>query len=174
MSNLRPLTGLLVGATLLLAACTMGAAGYTTSTAAPGSSAGAGAVTVGTANAGALGTVLTGPDGRTLYTHAGDSMNASTCTGACLAAWPPLTVAAGQPLTAGSGVTGAIGSFPRPDGSQWVTYGGMPLYFWQGDTKPGDTTGQGLEGFAVAAVSGAAALPTDRAAPPANGGGYSY
>ena len=173
MSHYRSLMGLLVGATLLLAACTMGAAGYPASTAAPGSSTGAGAVTIGTANVAALGTVLTGPDGRTLYTHAGDGMNASTCTGACLTAWPPLTVAADQSITAGPGVTGAVSSFLRPDGTQWVTYGGMPLYFWQGDAKPGDATGQGVEGFAVAAISGAAAVPTD-AAPPANGGGYSY
>jgi predicted lipoprotein with Yx(FWY)xxD motif len=174
MSNLRTLTGLLVGATLLLAACTMGAAGYQTSTATPGASTAAGAVTIGTANAGALGTVLTGPDGRTLYTHRGDAMNSSTCTGACLAAWPPVTIADGRQVTAGPGVTGALGSFLRPDGTQWVTYDGLPLYGWQGDAKPGDATGQGVDGFVVAAAAGAAALPGDGASPPANGGGYSY
>src|SRR6478736_5893477 len=98
MSHLRPLTLLIVGATLLVAACSMGASGYPASTTAPGASAGSGAVTVGAASVAGFGQVLTGPDGRTLYTHAGDSMNASTCTGACIAAWPPLTVPAGQPV----------------------------------------------------------------------------
>jgi predicted lipoprotein with Yx(FWY)xxD motif len=105
-------------------------------------------------------------------------MNSSTCTGACLTAWPALTAAAGQQVTAGPGVTGALGSFVRPDGSQWITYGGMPLYYWEGDAKPGDATGQGVEGFVVATVSGTAAAPSMAApatdAPPSTGGGYSY
>jgi predicted lipoprotein with Yx(FWY)xxD motif len=175
MSNLRQLTGLLLGATLLLAACTSGAAAYPASTAAPLASPATGVtgVTVGATKAGDLDTILTGPDGRTLYTHAGDAMNASTCTGACLTAWPPLTVAAGAQVTAAPGVTGALSSFARADGSRWVTYGGMPLYYWQGDAKPGDVTGQGLEGFAVAAVAGSATVPAGGASQPTSGG-YSY
>ena len=178
MYRIRTLTGLLVGATLLLAACSAGAGGYSTSTATPSAPSTAGAVTVSAGTAGSLGSVLVGPDGRTLYTHSGDSMNSSTCIGACLTAWPPLTAAAGQQVTAGPGVTGALGSFVRPDGSQWITYGGMPLYYWEGDAKPGDATGQGVEGFVVATVSGTAAAPSMAApatdAPPSTGGGYSY
>lgn len=114
----------------------------------------AGAVTVGSASS-SLGTYLTGPSGKTLYTHAGDSMNTSTCTGQCLTAWPALTVAAGQQPAAGSGVTGTLGTFSRSDGGLQVTYNGLPLYYWQGDTKAGDTTGQGVAGFTVALVAGA-------------------
>jgi predicted lipoprotein with Yx(FWY)xxD motif len=172
MFRIRTLTGLLVGATLLLAACSSGTGGYPASTAAPASSSAAGAATVSAATAGSLGTILIGPDGRTLYTHSGDSTNDSTCTGACLTAWPPLTAAAGQQVTPGSGVTGALGTFVRPDGSQWITYGGLPLYYWQGDAKPGDVTGQGVDGFVVA-VSGMAAAPSIDAPQPASGG-YSY
>jgi len=174
MSHLGKLAGLLVSATLFLAACSMGAAGTPASTATPGSSTGAAAVTVGAASVGTFGTVLTGPDGRTLYTHNGDAMNASTCTGECLAEWPPLTISGDQQVAAGSGVTGALASFARPDGSQWVTYGGMPLYYWKGDAKPGDATGQGIDGFIVAAVSGTAAAPSNDAAQPPTTGGYSY
>ena len=115
----------------------------------------AGAVTVGSASS-SLGTFLTGPNGKTLYTLAGDSMNTSTCSGQCLSAWPALTVAAGQQPTAGSGVTGTLGTFSRSDGSLQVTYNGLPLYYWQGDTKPGDTTGQGVAGFSVALAAGSA------------------
>lgn len=115
----------------------------------------AGSVTVGSASS-TLGTFLTGPNGKTLYTHAGDSMNTSTCTGGCLTAWPALTVASGQHPTAGSGVTGTLGTFSRSDGGVQVTYNGLPLYYWQGDTKAGDTTGQGVNGFTVALVAGSA------------------
>jgi predicted lipoprotein with Yx(FWY)xxD motif len=177
MSNLRQLTGLLLGATLLLAACTSSAGASPAATAAAGASAGAGAVTVSAASAGDLGTILTGPDGRTLYTHAGDTMNTSTCTGSCLTAWPPLTMAAGQQATAGSGVTGALGSFAQADGTLWVTYGGLPLYYWQGDAKAGDATGQGVAGFTVALASGSA--PAQNGGPSATPSGsgkgdYSY
>jgi 3-deoxy-D-manno-octulosonate 8-phosphate phosphatase (KDO 8-P phosphatase) len=71
MFRIRTLTGLLVGATLLLAACSSGAGGSPVSTAAPAASSAAGGATVSAATAGSLGTVLIGPDGRTLYT-AGD------------------------------------------------------------------------------------------------------
>jgi predicted lipoprotein with Yx(FWY)xxD motif len=119
------------------------------------SPSGAGSVTVGSASS-TLGTFLTGPNGKTLYTHAGDSMNTSTCAGGCLTAWPALTVASGQQPTAGSGVTGTLGTFSRSDGGLQVTYNGLPLYYWQGDTKAGDTTGQGVNGFTVALVAGSA------------------
>ena len=108
--------------------------------------------------------VLTGPTGMTLYTHAGDSATSSTCTGACATAWPPLT-ATGQPM-AGTGLTGKLGTLTRADGTTQVTYAGLPLYYWQGDKKAGDVTGDGVErlrgrdgrrgGFRAAALPGCA------------------
>jgi len=118
------------------------------SSGAPSSAASTGVV-VNTATTG-LGPVLTGPNGLTLYTHAGDTATSSTCTGGCATAWPPLTVAAGASATAGTGVTGTLGTLTRPDGTTQVTYNGMPLYGWKSDTKPGDVTGQGVNGFSVA------------------------
>jgi predicted lipoprotein with Yx(FWY)xxD motif len=35
----------------------------------------------------------------------------------------------------------------RTDGSTEVTYNGHPLYYYAGDSKPGDTTGQALDQF---------------------------
>jgi predicted lipoprotein with Yx(FWY)xxD motif len=96
------------------------------------------------------GAVLAGPSGLTLYTHAGDSATASTCTGACASAWPPLTIKGGASATGGAGVTGAFGTLTRADGTIQVTYKGHPLYYWQGDSKPGDTTGNGVASFSVA------------------------
>jgi predicted lipoprotein with Yx(FWY)xxD motif len=164
---------LLATATFAVAACSSAAP----SAAPVGGGAGGGtAVIVDAANAPEFGMVLTGPNGMTLYTHAGDSATSSTCDGACATAWPPLT-STGQP-TAGSGVTGKLGTLTRSDGTTQVTYAGMPLYYWQGDTKAGDVTGNGVEGFAVATVGGAGAVPQASPAAPAPAssapGGYGY
>ncbi len=114
----------------------------------PAASAAAG-VLVNMATTG-LGPVLVGPNGLTLYTHAGDSATASTCTGACATAWPPLAVPTGSNATGGTGVTGAFATLTRDDGTLQVTYNGLPLYGWKNDAKAGDTTGQGVNGFSVA------------------------
>jgi predicted lipoprotein with Yx(FWY)xxD motif len=100
-----------------------------------------------------------------LYTHAGDTATSSTCTGGCASAWPPLTTTG--PPTAGSGVTGQLGTLTRADATTQVTYGGLPLYYWQGDTKAGDVTGNGANGFSVALVGGIAPAPSASGAPPA-------
>jgi predicted lipoprotein with Yx(FWY)xxD motif len=46
-------------------------------------------------------------------------------------------------------VTGSLlGSSSRGDGGgTQVTYQGHPLYYYAGDSQPGDTTGQGLNQF---------------------------
>jgi predicted lipoprotein with Yx(FWY)xxD motif len=151
----------LVTAVLIVAGCTS-----TTASPAPSSgAAGAAGVTVGTAKSATLGTYLTGPNGMALYTHAGDSATSSTCTGGCASAWPPLATT-GQP-TAGSGVTGQLGTLTRADGTVQVTYGGLPLYYWQGDTKAGDVTGNGVAGFSLATVGGAGSVPSASGAAPA-------
>ncbi len=153
---------LLAAAVLVVAGCASSGAGPTPIGGGASSAAG---VTVGAASSPGFGMVLTGPNGMALYTHAGDSATSSTCTGGCATAWPPLQ-ATGQP-TAGPGVTGALGTLTRADGTTQVTYGGMPLYAWQGDTKPGDVTGNGVDGFSVATVGGAGSVPQPSSAAPA-------
>jgi predicted lipoprotein with Yx(FWY)xxD motif len=135
-------------------------AGCSVSGGSPGTSAGAGAATVGSATAPSLGTFLTGANGKTLYTYSGDAPNSSTCTGDCATAWPPFTVPAGGQPTAGAGVTGTLGTLTRADGTTQVSYNGLPLYYWQGDATAGDATGDGVNGFAVARVGGTVAAPS--------------
>jgi predicted lipoprotein with Yx(FWY)xxD motif len=103
--------------------------------------------TVATHNAGGeLGTILVDGKGRTLYLFQADKTDKSTCTGACAAAWPPL-VSKGQPK-AGNGVkSNLLGTSKRSDGTTQVTYNKHPLYFFAGDTKPGQTNGQDLNQF---------------------------
>ena len=90
-----------------------------------------------------LGTILTDSRGMTLYRFTPDQPNTSNCTGQCAAQWPPLLISSGQPV-AGAGVTGQLGVITRTDGTQQVTYNGLPMYVFSGDAKPGDTNGQGL------------------------------
>lgn len=90
-----------------------------------------------------LGEILVGPDGRTLYMFDRDTRGAgaSTCSGDCAGAWPPLTVD-GEP-TAGDGVTAELSTFERGDGSTQVAANGWPLYYFDDDEAPGDANGQG-------------------------------
>ena len=105
---------------------------------------------------GDLGTFLTGRDGLTAYYFAADTApGVSVCEGDCLAAWPPVTVPPGNTVAAGEGVNGVLGTITATDGSTQVTYDGRPLYYWQGDTEAGQTTGHGVNDiWWVADVSG--------------------
>jgi len=100
-----------------------------------------------------LGTVLVDAQGRTLYHLTKESATNIACTGQCASTWPPAAVPAGQKPQAGSGVTATLTAVMRPDGSQQAAANGYPLYTYSGDTKAGDTHGQGVGGvwFAVMA-----------------------
>ena len=96
-----------------------------------------------------LGSILVDASGRTLYLFKADSATMSACTGACATAWPPL-LANGTP-TAGTGLTASkLGTITRSGGTRQVTYNGHPLYLFIKDTKPGQTTGQGVTAFGAA------------------------
>jgi predicted lipoprotein with Yx(FWY)xxD motif len=83
--------------------------------------------------------ILTDAKGMTLYTWDNDQKGVSTCYDKCATAWPPLLV------PAGTAVTGDFTLVDRKDSDQKiVAYKGMPLYTWFKDTKPGDTTGDGV------------------------------
>lgn len=95
---------------------------------------------------GTAGTILVdGETGLTLYIFTMDvkDSGASACTGGCLTAWPALTVETGEAPTGGPGVDAAkLGTITRADtGELQVTYDGLPLYFFQNDTAPGDLNG---------------------------------
>jgi predicted lipoprotein with Yx(FWY)xxD motif len=89
-----------------------------------------------------LGTILTS-DGMTLYLFTKDQENVTNCYDQCAVNWPPLLTNGGQPA-AGKGVTGQLGVIDRTDGTQQVTYNGIPLYYYIKDVKFWDVTGQGV------------------------------
>jgi predicted lipoprotein with Yx(FWY)xxD motif len=130
-----------------------------------------------------LGTVLVNGEGRTLYHFTKDTATTIACVDKCAVTWPPVTVPSGQQPKAGSGVTGALTVVNRPDGTQQVAVNGQPVYMYSGDTKAGDTNGQGVGGiwFALTAsgssIATTAGTPTTTAHPTttaasSGGGGY--
>ena len=138
---------------IALAACSTGTPGA-------GSQA-TGGVTLTVAHTSA-GDTLAGADGKTLYINTAEAGGQIACTGGCTSTWPPLTGAA----SAGTGVVGTLGTINRPDGVVQVTYGGMPLYYYAGDTAAGDAKGQGLGGvWYIASPSGTGALSGASATP---------
>jgi predicted lipoprotein with Yx(FWY)xxD motif len=140
------LTTLAAGVALVaLAVAGCGGGGGGSATAAPPKTASGHIATLGVTNTD-LGKVLVDSQGITLYLFEKDSGSKSACSGACATAWPPLR-ANGKP-TVGSGTNASlVGTIPRTDGKPQVTYNGHPLYRYQGDTKAGDTSGQGLSAF---------------------------
>ena len=61
----------------------------------------------------------------------------SACYGACAKAWPPYFAPKGT-LTVGAGLKKSLlGTIKRKNGRRQVTYAGKPLYYYVGDTKPG-------------------------------------
>jgi predicted lipoprotein with Yx(FWY)xxD motif len=145
-----------------LAGCA-GSPGTTTTTAAPTPSATSPAATSAAptatstsatgADAGELktasssaGTIVVDAKGMSLYFFTKDVKDSGTsaCTDKCLIAWPPALTTAATP--AAKGVTGTLGTITTPAGAKQLTLNGMPLYYYQKDTKAGDVTGQGVGG----------------------------
>jgi predicted lipoprotein with Yx(FWY)xxD motif len=98
-------------------------------------------VVVSTANSAKVGTYLV--SGKTVYTL---NKGNSACNSACVAIWPQLVLPKGvTKATAGTGVNASkLGTVKRSGGVLQVTYGGKALYWFVGDSGPGQLTGNGL------------------------------
>jgi len=130
---------------VLAAACTGGGSSSSYG-AAPAPSSGPPSAAIVDLRSSKLGQTLVDGQGRTLYLFEADKAGKSECNGGCTSAWPPYVVK-GIPQ-AGTGVTGALlGTTIRGDGGTQVTYNDHPLYYYAGDNRPGDATGQGLNQF---------------------------
>jgi predicted lipoprotein with Yx(FWY)xxD motif len=80
--------------------------------------------------------VLTDAQGDTLYFYSKDTKDGpSTCTGACVAAWPQVL---GKAVAApGVKFAGVLGSVTDAGGAIQATYNGYPLYTYKADMAPG-------------------------------------
>lgn len=85
-------------------------------------------------------TPLTDANGMSLYTFDKDTAEISNCNGACATLWPPLLAKDGEQKPK------SYTRITRNDGSLQWAFNGQPLYTWVRDTKPGDTTGDGVKG----------------------------
>jgi predicted lipoprotein with Yx(FWY)xxD motif len=109
-------------------------------------------VTVKAAKSASFGIVLVNSAGHTLYRYTLDRKGVNACTGACTKIWPPLLLKASLKPTVGSGASsGLIGTIAAAKGMHMVTYAGFPLHLFSGDSKAGQTKGEGFDGkwFAV-------------------------
>ncbi len=88
--------------------------------------------------------------GKTLYTFDKDAANESRCFDGCAAAWPPFIAADGA--RAKDKLTLVV---RKGGGMQWA-FDGKPLYYFAGDSKPGDASGDGSGGVWHAIKTGAA------------------
>jgi predicted lipoprotein with Yx(FWY)xxD motif len=105
------------------------------------------------AGSGSVTNYLTGEDGKTLYLFAKDTADSgkSACgAGPCLDNWPPFTVDSLDEVKADSGVTGKVDVITRDDGTKQVTFKGLPLFYFAGDTPAGDTNGSAIPNWGVA------------------------
>jgi predicted lipoprotein with Yx(FWY)xxD motif len=96
---------------------------------------------------GSEGIWLTNSAGRALYVYTRDKGKVSECYGACAKAWPPLTTTGAVTISGQYTVPADLGVITRTDGTKQVTYGGHPLYYFAGDTAPGQTKGDGVGGI---------------------------
>ncbi len=119
----------------------------------------------------ALGKILATSSGFTLYRFTQDTATKVACTGACASVWPPLVLPSGAKVT---GLRG-LGTIKDPGGARQVTYHGHPLYRYSGDTGPGQTHGQGVEGswFVVKSSTGASTSAGSTSST-SKSGGYGY
>jgi predicted lipoprotein with Yx(FWY)xxD motif len=110
-------------------------------------------------------TVLTRPNGHTLYSLSVETHGRFICTGGCLGTWKPLVVPRGVkpkgPVN--------LGTIHRPDGKTQVTFKGRPLYSFDGDAKAGEANGEGFKDVGTwhaAKVAAASTSPTPESPPP--------
>jgi predicted lipoprotein with Yx(FWY)xxD motif len=129
--------------------------------------AGAGA-SLATADS-SLGTIVVDGDGMTVYQFDSDTQggDASSCSGACASNWPAVPGGDAPEL---EGITGEVGTITGVDGEPQLTLDGWPLYYYAGDSQPGDVNGQGVNGTWWVLTPAGERVTDDSA----DGSGYSY
>ncbi len=137
-------TGGVIVMAMLAAAC--GGSSPSTSAASASPSPSATGTKVAVATNAKLGQILVDDKGMTLYLFVADTGTASTCYTNCATVWPPL-LTTGSPQAGTGADASLLGTTTRTDAKVEVTYKGHPLYYFFKDKAPGDTTGQGVNGF---------------------------
>jgi predicted lipoprotein with Yx(FWY)xxD motif len=173
-----------LGVALLTAACSSSGSGSSSAPASAATPAGgstgsaaaaAGSGLVITTKSGSAGAFLTDGSGRAVYLWTKDGKDSSACSGACAGAWPPVT-------TTGAVTASDLSTITTSGGGKQVVYDGHPLYYFSGDSGPGQVNGQGSDGFgakwwlvdpAGTSITAAVTVPSGAgsSASPTSGGG---
>ena len=82
-----------------------------------------------------IGSVMTNPQGMTVYTFDKDGTGTSNCYGECAKHWPPVTAASNAQSY------GRMTLVSRTDGLRQWAYDGKPLYTYHDDAMRGDVEG---------------------------------
>ncbi|HTW83892.1 MAG TPA: hypothetical protein VMD91_07490 [Candidatus Sulfotelmatobacter sp.] len=129
---------------------------------APSSTPVAAATPLGTATINGSPAFVTATGFATYFFDGDTTADVSTCTGSCLAAWPPVLAPSGA-------LPSPWSEFTRTDTNQLqLAFNGRPLYTFASDTSPGVATGDGVAGFSLArptATALADPTPTPSATP---------
>jgi len=120
-----------------------------------------------------IGTVIDTSQGFTVYHLKTETGGQIMCTGSCTGIWPPL-LANGSVDAHVGGFPGTFATISRPDGGTQLTYDGMPLYTYSGDTKPGEANGQGIQGVWFAVSPSGSNTPTSGSSGSGSSGGGRY
>src|SRR3712207_1923079 len=91
------------------------------------------------------GRIIADGRGRALYLFTRDD-GKSRCYGDCADAWPPL-ITKGAPRAGDRVKKRLLGTVKRRDGHRQVTYNGHPLYYYVGDSAPGEVLCQAVFEF---------------------------
>jgi predicted lipoprotein with Yx(FWY)xxD motif len=132
----------LIALAVLAAAC----GGSSPSASNPSPSPAATGTTIAVAANSKFGPILVDGKGMTVYLFVADTGTSSTCYTSCAAIWPPVFTD-GAPQAGAGADKSILGTTTRTDGKVEVTYAGHPIYCFVKDKAPGDTTGQGINGF---------------------------
>ena len=178
-----------LGVALLTAACSSSGSSSSSAaspaTPAAGSTgsaaAAAGSGLVITTKSGSAGAFLTDGSGRAVYLWMKDGTGSSACSGACAGAWPPVTTTGAVTASGGANMAD-LSTITTSGGGKQVVYDGHPLYYFSGDSGPGQVNGQGSDGFgakwwlvdpAGTSITAAVTVPSGAgsSASPTSGGG---
>jgi predicted lipoprotein with Yx(FWY)xxD motif len=106
---------------------------------------------------GKAGIFLIGPNGHALYVFTKDHGTKTACTGTCASYWPAL--AATAPVTTGPDINKAEVGKANAQKPDQVTYYGHLLYYFKGDSAPGQTNGTKIKGWYLLGPVGNVMLP---------------
>jgi predicted lipoprotein with Yx(FWY)xxD motif len=92
------------------------------------------------------GRILADGRDRALYLFTADHGKASNCAADCATAWPPYVVKS-KPTAVSGAKPGLVGTTHRSDGRLQATYAGHPVYYYEGDKRPGQVLCQAVNEF---------------------------